>query len=89
MRNISRTQQSKPGQSSTHNNNAEADGVLPLFGAVLNKLQQLGIQCTAVNDDGAGSLVITVIGARVDLTPDQKKRFSMRPNVEGETNGHL
>jgi hypothetical protein len=88
MRNISRTQQGKLGQSDMPNNNAEANGVLPLFGAVLNKLQQLGIQCTAVNDDGAGALVITVHGARVDVTPDQKKRFTMRSSLEGETNGH-
>jgi hypothetical protein len=78
MQDINRTQQNKPGQNSTPGNSGAADGVLPLFAAVLNELQQLGIECTATNDDTAGALVIRVNGAQVETTAGNKKRFSMR-----------
>lgn len=82
MQDTNRTQPNKPAQNGAPGNSGAADGVLPLFAAVLNKLQQLGIECAASNDDTTGALVIRVNGAQVETTAGNKKRFSMR-QVQG------
>lgn len=61
--------------------------MLPLFGAVLNKLQGMGVACQVENDDATGALIIRVIGARFEASEDnpKRKRFVMREGGAGES----
>lgn len=87
MTNINRTQTDKPGQSSAPGAHG-ANNVLPLFAAVLNKLQSLGVRCEVRADDGRRSLIIEVIGATTERTTEGRTRFVMRqapaPDRAGE-----
>lgn len=70
-------QKGKAGQS-TERVAHEADSVLPLFAAVLNKLQQMGVMCEARPDEAGQSLIIEVKGATLEQTEQGRIRFAMR-----------
>ncbi|MCS6846540.1 MAG: hypothetical protein RMN52_02345 [Anaerolineae bacterium] len=56
-----------------------ANEVLPLLAAVLNKLNALGVRCSAYADEAKRALVIEIEGATTEMTEEGKTRFVMRP----------
>lgn len=86
MSDISKTQQGRPAQSGVRNRSVDAgevNGILPLFGAVLNRLQASGVTCITENDEATGALVIRVVGAKVEVNDAGRKAFVMRAGQEG------
>lgn len=84
MSNIKNDQKSKPDESGQPSN-VEANGVMALFGAVMNKLHKIGVTCYAENDEATGELVLRVAGAKVEADPAKPKllRFVMRDGGAG------
>lgn len=78
--NINKTPRSKAGHDNEQSGHA-ANSVLPLFAAVLNKLQAMGVQCEARASEAGQSLIIEVSGATVQATDEGRIRFVMREQV--------
>ncbi len=80
MNNLRDTKQTQRGRTGHVSASADlgVNDVLPMFGAVLNKLAQMGIRCEARPDDAHQSLIIEVFGATAETTPEGRIRFVMR-----------
>jgi hypothetical protein len=65
----------------------EANSVLPLIAAVLNKLQSLGVRCEARPDEARRSLIIEVFGATLEQTDQGRKRFIVRAQTSATPEG--